>query len=161
MSDVFIPNDWQNDAVLDGLDLIDKNEIVGETFRIIGCRFENNKDNVSLCYIDGERTDGTQFTFQDSSSTGVRHQVVTYLKMHELDAGIDTGEYIEFRLVAPKGLRVSRYDAPVRGANGQPIPGKTRPASTFYLTTNGRRGGASASTSTPAVKTPRTRTASK
>lgn len=133
-----LPRDWQTDEILDGLELVDKAELLGNPFRITGCRFELNANNVSLCYIDAQRIDGTGFTFQDSS-TGVRAQLVKYLNDKGLDAGIETGEYIEFVLVAPNGLRKSDYETPARTPSGAVIPGKVRQGTTYYLTTSGKR----------------------
>jgi hypothetical protein len=133
-----VPASWSEDDIVEGLDILDKAELLDTPFRILGAVFKANNDGISICYLDAERSDGTQFTFLDSS-TGVRAQVLDYLKGKGLDAGVDTEEYIEFRLVAPNGLRKSEYDTPVRGANGQPIPGKFRHATTYYLTTSGQR----------------------
>lgn len=134
-----VPGNWSNDDVVEGLDILDKAELVNVPFRINGCVFTTNNDNVSICYIDAENASGYEFTFIDSS-TGVRAQIVKYLTDKGLDAGIESGEYIEFKLVAPQGLRLSEYEVPVRGTNGQAIAGKNRMARTYYLTANGTRG---------------------
>jgi len=146
-----IPNNWQNDEVLDGLDILDKQQLIGTPFRILGCVFQSNNDGISICYIDAERADGYTFTFLDAS-TGVRAQIVSYLTGKGLDAGLDTGEYIDFKLVVPNGLRVSEYEVPQKGPNGQQIGTRTRMARTYYLTTNGQRGAAGKASSKPAAQ---------
>lgn len=146
-----LPAAWQNDEVLEGLDIVDKSKLTDVPFRVLGCVFKSNNEGVSICYIDAERADGYQFTFLDSS-TGVRAQIVKYLTEKGMDAAVSNeGEYVEFKLVAPEGLRLSEYDIPVRLPNGNPVPGKFRQARTYYLTTNGERG-ARGQASKPAQK---------
>jgi hypothetical protein len=152
-----LPTAWQSDDIVDGLDTIDKSELLGTPIRLIGCTFNTNNEGVSTCYIDVENLAGEKFTFTDSS-TGVRAQLVKYLTEKGLDHIVESGEYAEFKLVAPNGLRISEYEVPMRGPNGQVIPGKMRSARTYYLTTNGERGARSKATeSKPAAKptTPR------
>jgi hypothetical protein len=129
-------NAWDSADQLDGLDLIDKSNLIDIPFRITGLYFQENNSGVSICYIDGERQDRSTFTFSDSS-TGVRAQLVQYLTSKGLDAVVETGDYQEISLVAPSGLRVSEYEIGDRGR-----PGKTRMAKTYYLTTSGRRAAA-------------------
>lgn len=131
--------DWDSAETLEGLDILDKSQLKDVPFRITGCMFQENKEGISICYIDGERKeDSYEFTFLDSSS-GVRQQLVKYLTDKGKDAALDTGEYVELNLFAPNGLRVSEYMVDERGPNGQPIKGKQRAAKTYYLTTSGRR----------------------
>lgn len=153
-----LPPAWQNDDIVEGLDTIDKSQLIDVPFRILGCTFSNNDKGVNTCFIDAERVDGTQFTFTDSS-TGVRAQVVAYLTDKSMDHVVESGEYAEFRLIAPRGLRVSNYEREVRGANGQIIPGRTAPARTYYLTTNGERGARSKSKPSAAPVAKRAQTA--
>lgn len=139
---------WDTAETLEGLDIVDKATLLDTPFRITGVEFKENNQGVRICYIDAENKDGNEFTFLDSS-TGVCAQLTKYLTDNGRDAGIETGEYIECNLVAPSGLRVSEYDVPERGPNGQEIRGKFRRAKTYYLTTNGRRRGASGTKATP------------
>jgi hypothetical protein len=152
-----LPSEWEGSDVLDGLDILDKSQLVGVPFRTFGCAFKPNNEGVSICYIDAHRADGYAFTFLDSS-TGVRAQVVKYLTEKGLDSVVESGEYADFQLVAPDGLRVSEYDVPIKSPNGQPIPGKTRQARTYYMTTNGKRGARGKAT-TPTTTQKRTPTA--
>jgi hypothetical protein len=154
-----MPVGWETEEVLDGLDILDKSQLVDVPLRILGCAFKPNNENVSICYIDAERSDGYAFTFLDSS-TGVRAQIVKYLSDKGLDAAVDSGEYVEFKLVAPQGLRLSEYEIPVKAPNGQPIPGKVRLARTYYLTTSGKRGarGKASDTTAAAPKQAATKT---
>lgn len=141
-----IPTAWQDADILDGLDIEDKSKLIGIPFLITGCEFKLNNDNVNICYIDGEYTDGSGFTFTDSS-TGVRVQIIAYLTERKLDAAVDNGTYQPFRLVVPNGLRVSEYDNPRAAATaGRGFPaaaGRVQPqrVKTYYLTTSGRRAG--------------------
>ncbi len=133
-----LPTDWSDAEVLEGLDILDKSQLVGVPLRITGCIFQPSNQGVSICYIDAEREDGYAFTFLDSS-TGVRAQLVKRLTEKGLDAAVQTGEYVELNLVAPNGLRLSTYMIDEKGPNGQPLRGKQREAKTYYLTTSGRR----------------------
>lgn len=129
---------WHDADQLDGLDILDKSHLVDEPFRIFSVRFIENKDGIRRVEIDAEKLSGETFTFQDSS-TGVKTQIEQYLASKGLDAAIDSGEPVDISLVAPNGLRVSEYEVPERGANGQEIRGRFRKAKTYYLTTSGRR----------------------
>lgn len=139
MSDINnLPAEWLESAdVLSGLELEYKPNLIGIPLLVIGCRFElSSVTSAQLCYIDAQTLDGRKVTFQDSS-TGVKEQIKTYLNTKGLDAGIETGEYIPFKLIAPKGLRVSKYDRPIKTPAGI-ATGKTQPAETYYLSTNGQ-----------------------
>jgi len=132
-----LPRAWQDEAMLDGLDLTPKAELIGVPFRITGASFRtgggNNADGAGyvVCDIDAEFADGRTFTFNDSS-TGVKAQIVKYLSENGHGDKVDTGEYVEFSIVIPKGLRDSEFDT--TDERGRPKKGRT-----FYLTTSGRR----------------------
>jgi len=147
---------WSEAEVLEGLDMLDKAELEGKPFLIVGVEFKPNNAGVSIAYIDGEYRDGTGFTFHDSS-TGVRAQLVKFLASKSLDHIVESGEYAEIRLVAPAGLRCSHYTVDRPNPNGRgtvTIQGKT-----YYITTNGERKRATA-TAKPKV-TPAARTGAK
>ena len=129
-----LPASWAESEQLDGLDLIDKAELVGRVFRVTGFYFTSNDRDISYAYVDGEDTDGNTFSFNDSS-TGVRAQLVEYLKAKGNDAAIDTGEYVKASIVIPKGLRVSEFTV-------KDERGRDKNARTYYLTTSGKRAGA-------------------
>lgn len=151
-----VPQSWADADQIEGLDLVDKDTLVDVPFLITGCAFKV-VENKRYCYVDVELVTGDRIMFQDSSSTGIQFQLINYLKSKELDHVIDTEEPVNFRLVAPKGLRVSEYDRTDAEAlrmvqrGGKPPRGKT-----FYLTTNGIRLGASnAGKPAPATRSPR------
>src|SRR6185436_4861985 len=54
---------WSEAEVLEGLDMLDKAELEGKPFLIVGVEFKPNNAGVSIAYIDGEYRDGTGFTF--------------------------------------------------------------------------------------------------
>lgn len=129
-----VPAAWQDAEQLDGLDLIDKAELVGKPFRVSGFFFTENDKGVAYVWVDAEDVDGNTFTFNDSS-TGVRAQLVAYVKAKGNDAAIDSGDYVNTSLVMPKGLRLSEFTV-------KDERGRDKNARTYYLTTSGKRQGA-------------------
>lgn len=132
---------WDSAEELDGLNIADKTTLLGLPFVITGVSFRETNQGVRMVEVDVVTLESDEYTFTDSS-TGVKAQLEAYLKTKGLDAGIDTGELIPLALKAPEGLRVSEYEVPERGPNGQEIRGRMRKARTFYLTTSGKRAGA-------------------
>lgn len=121
---------WGQDVdILDGLQLKDKAELVGEPFLIEKVWFETSQRSVEYVYIQAQLRDGTEFTFNDSS-TGVYRQVESYLvsKGHKPEIG----QEVDVRLVIPDGLRFSEYDI-------KDERGRDKRAKTYYLTTSGKR----------------------
>lgn len=139
-----LPAEWTESEQLDGLDLIDKAELVGRPFRITGFYFEMTDKGIGYVYVDAEDTDKNTFTFNDSS-TGVRAMLVKYLKDKGDDSPVDSGVYQNVSLVIPKGLRVSEFTV-------KDERGRDKQARTYYLTTSGRRAAAD-----DTEKKPRTR----
>ena len=142
MSDL-IPNAWGNSPQLDGLDVIDKQQLIGEPFRITGLSFRHSTTNQALMVeVDGERVDGSTFSFNDSS-TGVKEQIIQFLQRIDKGYMVDQeGEYFALpdaeKLVVPNGLRVSEYEVEIKDAAKRRVVGK-RMARTYYLTTSGER----------------------
>jgi hypothetical protein len=133
------PSRWANVEVIEGLDIVDKTKLIGVPFCILGATFKSNNSGVQTCYIDAEYENGDMFTFTDSS-TGVAAQIKVHLAEKQLDHIIsEEGEYADFMLLAPRGLRVSEYDRQLRTPNGAVIPNKTAPAKTYYISTSGER----------------------
>lgn len=130
-----LPTAWATAEMIDGFDLVDKAELVGMPFLITGCNFQMNKDEVSFVYVDGERPDGTTFTFNDSSS-GVRKQMVEHLVSKGLDHIVDSGEFAELSLVIPRGLRFSEFEVAGVVDRRTRLPKMSK---TYYLTTSGVR----------------------
>jgi hypothetical protein len=133
-----LPSGWNAADQLDGLDLVDKGELIGKPFRITSVSFEENARGVSYVYVDAEDANTNGFTFNDSSS-GVRAQLVAHLTRIGQDKIIDTGDALELSVVIPRGLRMSEYEV-------KDDYGKTKKARTYYLTTSGKRAGATATT---------------
>jgi hypothetical protein len=132
LTDNGLTTQWHDGSaavMLDGMDLVDKAQLVGVKFRITGVKQTVGARDVAYVYVEGEQEDGTTFTFNDSSS-GVRDQLEKFLagmgKAELLD------EWVDVSIVAPKGLRVSEY--PVKDERG-----RERMSKTYYITTAGRR----------------------
>lgn len=129
-----LPQDWQDTEQLDGLEVVDKAQLLEVPFRITSLYFETNQRGVSFVYVDAEDADSNGFTFNDSSS-GVRQQLVSYLIKSEQDSAVESGEVVKMNLVIPKGLRVSNFTV-------KDDHGRDKAARTYYLTTSGKRAGA-------------------
>lgn len=133
------PGAWGEEPVeqLAGLDIVDKEELVGVPFLVTQVSFRSNTREVSFCTIDAIDKDGNAFSFQDTSSTGVRAQIVRWLEDHDAEGVVASGEFYSLRLAFPLGLRVSRFLADVKDERTGKI--KQQPAKVFYLTMTGKR----------------------
>ncbi len=145
ITSVPVPSAWANETALDGVDLIAKDELVGVPFLITAAWFETNKNGVEYAYVEGETGDGTPFTINDSSKVGVRQQVLDYLARIGKDDARESGEVVSFRLVIPRGLRVSEFTA-------KDERGREKAAKTFFLTTAGTRRGTATEPAKPAAR---------
>lgn len=116
-------------TMLEGMDLVDKAELVGVKFRITGVKQTIGARDIAYVYVEGEREDGTPFNFNDSSS-GVREQLEGVLKRMGKADVLD--EWVDVSIVAPKGLRVSEYEV-------KDERNRARMSKTYYITTAGRR----------------------
>jgi hypothetical protein len=125
--------DWggEQSEVLAGADLVDKAELLGRPFRIRGFKFTHNeKQNIGYVYVEAEwEPDGERFQFNDAS-TGIRQQVEAYFDSKGWKVELE--KWVDVKIVAPKGLRKSEYDA--FDGRGKPVRAKT-----YYLTTSGAR----------------------
>lgn len=120
---------WGSDVdILDGLELVDKAELVGKPFLIESVWFQTGARAVEYVYVQGQYENGAQFTFNDSSS-GVYAQVESYLSLKGHKPEI--GQPVPIRLVIPKGLRYSEYEV-------KDDRGREKKAKTYYLTTSGK-----------------------
>lgn len=127
------PIDWEGldgAVVLDGADIVDKSEMIGKPFVITAVKNSVNSRSIVTMFIEATPKDGDPVTFTDSSSTGVREQIQKYLVSTGQGDVLD--EWITVQIVAPRGLRVSKYTATDNR-------GKDVPAKTYYITTSGRR----------------------
>lgn len=135
MTQQTLPGTWTEADQIEGADFLDKADLVNVPFRATGLRFYSNDRGVAYVEVDGERVDGTTFTFNDSSS-GVRTQLVSYVTGKNMAEIVNSGVFTPISLVAPNGLRVSEYDVVDAG--------RTKKAKTYYLTTSGKRPDAAA-----------------
>lgn len=120
-----------NDAeFVGGADLRDKTELVGLPFRITGIFFTRNDKGIEYANVEAEDKDGEEFDFIDSSTTGIKHQLATFLGLKGITPKYD-GEVYQVNIVCPKGLRVSEYEV-------QDMRGQAKMAKTYYLTSGGR-----------------------
>ncbi len=144
-----LPASWNTGDMLDGADILDKGELVGVPFRLTGVTFRSNDKGVQFAEFDGERADGSTFSFQDTSSTGVKAQIIAYLAAKGVDHVVDSGEWHDFSIVVPRGLRLSEFDKSVVNAGKSSVV----KARVYYLTTSGVR----AAKGEPEAKQSRTR----
>jgi len=121
---------WGRDVeILDGLNLVDKSDLVGRPFLIESVWFETGQRAVEYVYVQAQFESGEQFTFNDSS-TGVFRQIESHLTKKGTKP--EQGQTVPMRLVIPNGLRVSEYE--VRDDRGREKKSKT-----YYLTTSGKK----------------------
>lgn len=128
MAKLIAPAAWGKDEfdVLTGADLLDKSELIGQPFLITDIQFKSNNRTVNSVWVTAMDVNGEAFQFSDSSSTGIRQQLVDWLTDRKDEGIVDTGEIFSVRLAIMLGLRVSTYDA----TNER---GKTITAKTYYL----------------------------
>lgn len=123
---------WGTDVeYIQGADLVDKAELVDKPFLITGIRFEENARGIEYAYVEAEFEDGEEIDFNDSSTSGVKHQLMTYLESRGITPDLESGELHEVRVAVPRGLRVSTYEV-------TDMRGKPKMAKTYYLTGGGR-----------------------
>jgi hypothetical protein len=131
MTDIDITWAGPDAEFIGGADLRDKAELVDLPFKITGVRFEKSAKNVEYVYVEAEDQAGDEFDFNDSSNSGVKQQIITYLEAKEVAWDYTSGVVHDVNLVIPKGLRVSTYE--VTDNRGKP-----KTAKTYYLTSGGR-----------------------
>jgi hypothetical protein len=123
---------WGTDVdFIEGADLVDKAELVDKAFLITGIRFEKNARGVEYAYVEAEDESGEEFDFNDSSTSGVKQQLITYLESRGATIDYTSGQIHDVKIAVPRGLRVSTYEV-------QDMRGKTKTAKTYYLTGGGR-----------------------
>jgi hypothetical protein len=129
-----LPSAWDAEGVeqLDGYDLIDKNELIGKPFLVTNIRFTTNERGVEYVYVDALDAAGDPFQFNDSSSTGVREQLVRHLTDRDKAGAVETGEDVPVRLAFFNGLRKSEYYV-------KDERGRDKLTRTYYLTLSGKR----------------------
>jgi hypothetical protein len=123
---------WGTDVdFIEGADLVDKAELVDKAFLITGIRFEKNARGVEYAYVEAEDESGEEFDFNDSSTSGVKQQLITYLESRGATIDYTSGQIHDVKIAVPRGMRVSTYEV-------QDMRGKTKTAKTYYLTGGGR-----------------------
>jgi hypothetical protein len=123
-----IPAEFEGFSTLEGLDLIDKADLVGKPFGITAVRLRTNERDILFAEVEVVTMDADTWAFNDSS-TGVRDQLLKVLEAQGHEISADTAWY-EIKLFVPNGLRVSAYEVEDHG--------KTKKAKTYYLTSGGR-----------------------
>ena len=106
----------------------DKAELLGVPFIIREAWVVVNASDVEFLYLNVETENDGFKTIADSSTTGVRAQVLGQLtKVLKLTEpfSLENGK-VSVSLFAPKGLRVSEYDVVDRR-------GKNKKAKTYYI----------------------------
>lgn len=136
-----LPKGWDDAEEFHGLDVRDKASLIGVPFLITAVWFHTNRNSdpeINYVNIDAELADGTPFTFNDSSSTGVRKQIMDRLRESGRDHVIDSeGEVLKIRMVIRNGLRVSEFDVMV--INPETGRRERRKANVYHLTLSGQR----------------------
>jgi hypothetical protein len=126
---------WDTAVELDGLELVDKSELVGKPFVITAFMFRTNEERgIHFVDLDIEFRDGETATFTDSSSrSGVKVQFTEYLAVNNIE--FTEGEVIELPtpIMCARGLRPSTYP------RTDPRTGKEKMVTSYYLTASGRR----------------------
>lgn len=119
---------WADADVLDGADVRDKSELLEVPFLLTAVRESVNDKGIAITWAEGEDLHGKGFVINDTS-TGVRAQLHDYLNGKGMTM---SEEWQTIRLVAPRGLRISRFKVTDH-------TGRERDAATYYLTTSGAR----------------------
>lgn len=130
--DTTLPAAWAGAEVdeFNGHDLTDKASLIGTPFLIIGAEFEHSTRDYDIAYVYALDENGTEFEFSDTSTTGIKTQIMAYLDAKGVEYTIGGG-FVPMRAVVRKGLRVSEFEATDKY-------GQKRMAKTYYLTTAGR-----------------------
>lgn len=126
---------WGDEPIeeFNGHNLTDKADLIGVPFLIIGAEIErtDGKD-YDVAYVYALDTNGTEFEFSDTSSTGVRFQIQTMLAEKGLNPAAGGG-FQKLRTVIRQGLRSSEFSVTDEET------GKKRKAVSYYLSAAGRK----------------------
>lgn len=119
-------------VMLVGADLIDKTEVEGKPFKIVALKNEISATSGALgVWFEIEFPDGETAMFNDYGK-GMRAQIDPYLASIDRAGVMDEWIDLPKPINCPRGVRISRYEAP----DGR---GKMQPAKTAYLSTSGGR----------------------
>jgi hypothetical protein len=130
-----IPDAWGTEPIdeFNGHNLTDKADLIGVPFLIIGAEIErtDGKD-YDVAYVYALDTNGTEFEFSDTSTTGVRAQIQAMLAEKGLPPHAGAG-FQKLRTVIRQGLRSSEFSVTDEET------GKKRKATSYYLSAAGRK----------------------
>lgn len=130
-----IPAAWGDEPIeeFNGHNLTDKTDLIGVPFLIIGTEIERTEGkDYDVAYVYALDTNGTEFEFSDTSSTGVRAQIQAMLAEKGLPPHAGAG-FQKLRTVIRQGLRASEFSVM------DDETGKKRKATTYYLSAAGRK----------------------
>jgi hypothetical protein len=129
------PAAWGDEPIdeFNGHNLTDKADLIGVPFLIIGVEIErtDGKD-YDVAYVYALDTNGTEFEFSDTSTTGVRSQIQGMLAEKGLPPHAGAG-FQKLRTVIHNGLRSSEFSVI------DDETGKKRKAVSYYLSAAGRK----------------------
>jgi hypothetical protein len=130
-----LPAAWGDEPIeeFNGHNLTDKADLIGVPFLIIGVEIErtDGKD-YDVAYVYALDTNGTEFEFSDTSTTGVRAQIQAMLVEKDLPPHAGAG-FQKLRTVIRQGLRSSEFSVTDEET------GKKRKAVSYYLSAAGRK----------------------
>lgn len=126
-------NDLDRFIAAQGEDLIEieseriaqKDDLIDVPFVIRRVSLHVSSKGVEYAVLDVETITGDELRIMDSSSTGVRHQVLSKLSDEQIDH-FASGGTVPTRFLARNGLRVSEYDTPDNF-------GRIKRSRTFYI----------------------------
>lgn len=126
-----VPDAWKDAAVLDGVSLMEKDELIGRMFLVRAVTNELSTAGYPRVRVEVEFTDGKAAMFQDHSTTsGVRAEIEEILTKRGKGEEALMDERIPLRFICPDGLRVSKYEK-------EDQRGQMRPSKSYYLTRSG------------------------
>lgn len=136
MTQPVLPKEWQTSDQLNGYDFVDKAELLNEPFRITSVEFYANAHGIHFANVQAEYRTKIPFAFNDSSTTGVRAQLLDYVA--KVAGEVVDGTVYAVSLVAPRGLRLSEFGVTKDGTTVQADdPRSVRKGKSHYLTTSG------------------------
>jgi hypothetical protein len=134
--DMDLPASWADAELLDGMEVLDKSDLIGRPFLITAFKqsVSTGPQQYAMVWVEGVFATGEAFTFNDSSAKqGVRADAEEILISKGKVGAEFLDVWVPVKIVCPKGLRVSPYEKP------DPITGKIIKGRNYYLTRSGKR----------------------
>lgn len=126
-----LPASWADAQVLDGVSLVEKDELVGRLFLVRAVEQFLSAEGYPGVRVEVEFTDGKAAMFQDfSAKSGVRAEVEEMLTKRGKGEQALMDERIPLRFICPDGLRISKYEK-------EDQRGNMRPSRSYYFTRSG------------------------